>query len=601
MENHSRNKDIPLSEYKGKHSTLNFIKDDRTKLPKSIIWCVVIACTLPFILNLLGVDFTSQSNELDVITAGAMSKNELNDAMFYQLRGAFIHSLLEWSAFAIALTTCILAFCHYFVTGNITTPIIGMALLCSGFLDVFHTLAAARLIESSAENSNLIPFTWAISRTFNALIMVIGVSLLLFNKIERIEANTKFILILSSLFIGMAYWIIHICATATHLPQTLYPDSIISRPWDMGPLVLFLFAGIVLFPLFYKRYPSFFAHALVISALPEIVVELHMTYGSKALFDNDFNIAHFLKIIAYAVPFIGLILDYIYTHQSVQISNSALTSEVTEREKDQRKLAIANQKANEAMDELKVVNSKMEQNNLQLEQFNDDLTRSNKDLEQFAYIASHDLREPLRKITNYTELLSNRYSEKLDDRATKYMAYITDGTARMDNLIRDLLLYSRASRNPGEQKPVDMEKTLGDVLSSLEIAIRDSKSEITHDPLPTVTSSAALLEQVLQNIMSNAIKFCGDAPPKIHIGCENKDNEYQFSVNDAGIGIDPQYSDRIFTIFQRLHTREEYAGTGIGLAVCKTIIERQGGKIWVESAEGKGTKFFFTIPRVRKN
>ncbi len=568
-----------------------------TKLPPAFLWVVLVICGLPFLLNLMGFDFASHSTQFDPVAAVEMDQAELIDAMFYQLRGAFTHSLLEWSAFAAAFATCVLAFSHYRITGNITTPIIGMALLCSGFLDVFHTLSAARLIGSVADNSNLIPFTWAISRTFNALIMIIGVGLLLGSKAERLKTNPRLILLVSVFFLVIAYWIIHLSATAPSLPQTIYPDSVITRPWDVGPLVLFLIAGLFLYPRLYTRRPSLFTHALVISAIPEVVVQLHMAYGSVALFDNHFNIAHFLKIIAYLVPFAGLVLDYIHTYQSVQNTNDSLSNEINERKIAQQHLAKANRVASEAMEQLKTVNANMEQANLRLETSNNDLTRSNKDLEQFAYIASHDLREPLRKVTNYTQLFAKRYANQLDDRATKYVGYITDGTARMDNLIHDLLLYSRASRTPRELKPVDMEQILAAVLSNLEISVRESHAKITHDTLPTVRSDGSLIEQVLQNLLSNGIKFQGDSPPKIHIGCEEKANEWVFTVHDQGIGIDPQYNERIFTIFQRLHTREEYAGTGIGLAVCKTIVERQGGRIWVQSAQGEGTTFFFTIPK----
>lgn len=572
----------------------------KTKLPRAFTGAVLFICGLPFLLNLVGIDFGSDGKPFDIVEAASMSQTQLIDAMFFQLRGAFTHALLEWSAFAIALIACILAFTHYRITGNITTPIIGLALLSSGFMDVFHTLAAARLIESVADSSNLIPFTWAISRTFNALIMMIGVGLFLFSKTEQLKANTALILLVSALFIVISYWMIHISITTPLLPQTQYPDSVVTRPWDVGPLILYLIAGLFLYPRFYNRHPSLFSHALIISTIPGVVVQLHMAFGSTALFDNHFNIAHFLKIISYFVPFAGLVLDYIHTHQSVQNTNDALSNEICERKSTQQRLAKANRLTSEAMEQLKTANGKMEQSNDQLENSNSELKRSNKDLEQFAYIASHDLREPLRKVTNYTELLAKRYAGQFDERADKYIAYITDGTARMDNLIHDLLLYSRASRTPGELKSVDMEGVLDSALSNLEVVVKESQAEITHDPLPIVNSRGSLIEQVLQNLLSNAIKFCGNSPPKIHIGCEKKPNEWIIFVRDEGIGIDQQYSERIFTIFQRLHTREEYAGTGIGLAVCKTITERQGGRIWVQSKEREGTTFFFTIPKVGK-
>ncbi|MEG3929431.1 MULTISPECIES: PAS domain S-box protein [unclassified Microcoleus] len=232
----------------------------------------------------------------------------------------------------------------------------------------------------------------------------------------------------------------------------------------------------------------------------------------------------------------------------------------------------------------------------QLLQLTEDLKRSNEELEQFAYVASHDLQEPLRAVTSYTQLLAQRYQGNLDDRADKYINYIVDGATRMQQLINDLLAYSRLGTRGQEFEPADCKAAVQQSLCNLQIAIAETKAVITCDAMPTVMADEFQLVQLFQNLLANSIKFCRPDIPLIHIAARMQESEWVFSVRDNGIGIDPQYADRIFIIFQRLHSRRQYSGTGIGLAMCKRIAERHGGRIWVESQEGKGATFYFTIP-----
>jgi signal transduction histidine kinase len=230
----------------------------------------------------------------------------------------------------------------------------------------------------------------------------------------------------------------------------------------------------------------------------------------------------------------------------------------------------------------------------------EELRRSNTELEQFAYVASHDLQEPLRMVGSYTQLLSRRYKGKLDADADEFIAFAVDGVTRMQRLINDLLQYSRVGTKGREPVPTQSETVLERALANLRIAIDDNKATVTHDPLPMVLADDRQLEQLFQNLVGNAIKFHGNEPPRVHIRAERSNGCWMFAVKDNGIGIEPQYFDRIFQVFQRLHTMKEYAGTGIGLAVCKKIVERHGGRIWVESEPGKGTSFQFTLPAAGK-
>jgi PAS domain S-box-containing protein len=232
-----------------------------------------------------------------------------------------------------------------------------------------------------------------------------------------------------------------------------------------------------------------------------------------------------------------------------------------------------------------------------LAQRTEELKRSNAELEAFAYVASHDLQEPLRMVASYTQLLSRRYKGKLDADAEEFIGYAVDGATRMQTLINDLLAFSRVGTKGKPFAPTSLDTILQRVSVNLKLAIADAGAEIVADPLPTVSGDEVQLAQLFQNLIANAIKFRGEAPPRVAIRCEKGLEEWTFRFQDNGIGIAHEFFERIFIIFQRLHKRSDYPGTGIGLAICKKIVERHGGRIWVESEPGHGTCFCFTLPR----
>ena len=227
------------------------------------------------------------------------------------------------------------------------------------------------------------------------------------------------------------------------------------------------------------------------------------------------------------------------------------------------------------------------------------LAQSNAELQQFAYVASHDLQEPLRMVASYTQLLRKRYQGKLDDDADEWIGYAVDGADRMQRLIRDLLEYSRVGSENQSFEITECERIWQHVMRNLSASIRDHHANVTHDPLPTIYANPTLLTQVFQNLIGNALKFQGSSPASIHVGATALSDGWEFFIRDNGIGVPPDQRDRIFAIFQRLHGRSEYPGTGIGLAICKRIVEKHDGTIWVDSEPGKGSTFYFTVKTSR--
>ncbi len=259
-------------------------------------------------------------------------------------------------------------------------------------------------------------------------------------------------------------------------------------------------------------------------------------------------------------------------------------------------LRTANEQLKKEIGEHKRTEEKLRESETRYRMVANELARSNADLAQFATAASHDLQEPLRVVDGFVKLLEKRYKDKLDEKADELIGYAVDGVKRMQDLIKDLLEYSKVGTKGFNLKPVDFNLKVDKAIFNLKAAIEESGATVTRDELPTLAADASQISRLFQNLIGNALKFHGKEKLTVHVSAERKDDEWIFSIRDTGIGIDPEAAERIFVIFQRLHTREEYPGTGIGLSICKRIVERHGGKIWVESEPGKGSTFRFTIP-----
>ncbi|MET8912253.1 ATP-binding protein [Micromonospora sp. NPDC004551] len=258
---------------------------------------------------------------------------------------------------------------------------------------------------------------------------------------------------------------------------------------------------------------------------------------------------------------------------------------------------LMRQKIARELDEVREARERIEWVNSQLQKQAEELTRSNRDLEQFAYVASHDLQEPLRKVASFCQLLQRRYAGQLDERADQYIAFAVDGAQRMQRLINDLLAFSRIGRLTTGFTEVDLNKVMGDVAGQTEAARQYADAELTWDRLPVIRGEEPLLTNLLANLVSNSIKFRRpDVPPKVHVSARLVDDEWEISCRDNGIGIEPEFADKIFVIFQRLHSKDAYPGTGIGLAIVKKIVEYHGGRVWVDTDSTEGTTIRFTLP-----
>lgn len=550
---------------KSDHGILNNPADLR--IPKHFIWVVIAICALPFLVNILGLDFGIHEKSLDISALSGMQPHIVTDTLHHILAGSFTHTILEWSAFCAAIFTVILAFVHLSIKHDITIPIIGLALFFAGIMDAFHTLAANRLINAVADNRDLIPFTWAICRLFNALILIVGVGVFLTKRAGKIKAKLSLVILVSLFFGAAAYGIIYVCATSSILPQTMYPDFFITRPYDVLPLILFIVAGVFVFPRFHKKSPSLFSHALIISIIPNVATQLHMSFGSTALFDNHFNIAHFLKIMAYLVPFVGLILDYVQTYRDEKFLVAQREVEINKR--------IRVEKAQE--------------------QLLNDFEAVNLELNNFAYIVSHDLKAPLRAIGSLANWIKTDYADKFDEDGREQISLLTGRVHRMHNLIEGILEYSRVGRIKEKRIKVDLHKVVLEVIDVINPPKNiDTKIEGT---LPTIICGKTRIIQVFQNLIGNAVKYIDKPEGKININCFKDQDYWKFSVSDNGQGIDEKYFGKVFQIFQTLKPRDEVEGTGIGLSIVKKIVENYGGNIWIESRVGVGSTFFFTLPR----
>lgn len=595
-----------------------------SKLPRLATIAILVISILPALLNLVGVDFGSNAPPFEIEILGDLDPIELTDKLHRTLSGSFTHTILEWSAFCAAIVTAALAIAHFSIFGDVTTPVLGVALFCAGSMDAFHTLAADRLIEAVADNRDLIPFTWAICRLSNVVLTGLGVLLFLGDRARRWRRNTSLVVVMSVGLGLLSYGVVYLCATSESLPKTTYPEAIVTRPWDVLPLVLFVVFSIWLYPRFYRTYPSLFSHALVISTVPNAIVQLHMAFGSQALFDNHFNIAHFLKIVAYAVPLFGLILDYVYTHRYAADVNRSLNWQVAERQKALTAL-------HDAQDELQEKNESLEGAIAKLQTAQAQLVHTEKmsGLGRVVGGVAHEINNPLSFIYGnaihthgqFRDLISlldayraafpeatpeiHELSDRIEldyiiEDIPHALTSMKNGAERIRALVLSLRNFSRLDES--DIKVVNLHDGLDSTLMLLEGQLRDRVQLVKqYGTLPPVECCPSELNQVWMNLLSNAIDAVqgklgrdGDDAPQITVVTEALSaDEVCLSVTDNGCGMDDTTRDRSFDPF--FTTKPVGKGTGLGLSICDRIVEKHCGRISVRSRLGDGTTFAVTL------
>lgn len=654
-------------------------------IPIRLWLLVLIISTGPFLLSLFGVDFSMEHN--------SMGTARLSNIV------------LNATTVTIAILTVMLCFIDFYVSKQVSSPILGISLLCASFIDIAALLYQSNLVRTDAVDQpveEINNFVWLFSRTFHASAILLGVSIFTSSsdKIKKeVETHAnQFVGYISTILLLLTSLVVVILVTNDYFPPLRFPDLPISRPFDLLPLLLYLIAGLYFMPRFDEKYPSVFSQALMLCLIPSALAQLHLSFGSKLTYDSDYMIAQFLRVFSYFIPFAGVAFNYyavvqnerrvivnlnreaeqrkqaedtlfsvlnsspsgiiayrsvrdvsgeiidfrvvIFNKAVLQLHNSPAywegkkMSEVFpgnfrnglfERFRDVAISGISletefysdtygrwyNISASKRFDGITVVFNDinaLKEYEAELKNSIANLDRSNKELEQFAYIASHDLQEPLRKIRAFGQRIGDNLRSTLDEKNADYLQRMTSASDRMYALIEDLLLYSRISTRNNATTPVNLNEVIKGVISDFEYTIEQTKAAITIDTLPSLKANSLKIQQLFHNLLSNALKFSvKDVPPEIRIAYSTVQHPivygeqlygtfHRISFSDNGIGFDSVYREKIFDIFQRLHTRDAYIGSGIGLAICKKIVEQLNGYIYAESTEGKGATFTILIP-----
>ena len=548
-------------------------------IPRAVTLAIVALTLAPFLAMALGMNLGVQMNLSSLEQLPLLSAQDRLNNLHLVMAGPQFHTLLEWSAIIAAVLTALLAFSQYNLSTNIAAPVIGLSLLCAASMDVFHSMVSSRLLDTVADSSVLAPFSWAAARTFNAMILLLGVSSLIFLKGRTNDENALSILLgIAGAFVILGYLVVQWCISTDQIPHTIYPDDLIKRPLDTIPLVIYIFCGAFVFPRFRKLYPSVFADALILSMLPAVAVEMHMVLGSSTLFDGHFFAAHLLKVLTYVVPFIGLLLDYYITYQ-----------------KDRLKTAQLHQTYRE-----------LEERTLQLTRTNKGLERSNRYKSEFLASMSHELRTPLNSIIGFSRVLLKELGEEKAKRGVRAVEAITRNGTHLQGLMNNILDLSKmdAGRMSIHAELFSLGDVVQDVMSELLPAAEAKSLDFTlvsYARNLSITSDKTKLRQMLLNLGSNAIKYTHSGSVTLFVEQQKSGplgKSVKFVVKDTGIGIAETEKSHLFTEFGRAEEVQKSGieGTGLGLMITAKLASLLGGYIEFESTYGVGSEFRLFLP-----
>ncbi|MCZ6872821.1 MAG: ATP-binding protein [bacterium] len=516
----------------------NLANSGQTRLPNLLTGAVFVLCTMPLAFKLSSLD-------QNVLSSTIQTSHSL-------------HMLLEWSAFYTTLSTVLLALIHFCLTRHAIVLIIGVGIGCMGLMDGLHILISDGLLINQA--SSPMSFTWTVSRYFAALLLAITACFTMVKQSHSIHRNASLILLNTIVFGGLVLGFAHFYVAGGQSHQSNLLHLIASPPNDTISIFVLFLCGMLLFHRLHAKEPNALLHAMVISFIPNMSAQVYMSFLSKTPFDTFFYVAHALKVIAYLLPFIGMAMYHIRSSQQTITALEPL---------------------NEPQASLVTQTAALEQREAELEEFN--------------YIAAHDLQGPVRKLIAFCHHLRRDLGTNLPKRAEQDIHYIMDTASRMQVLMQTLLTFSQAGRTAVKYEWISVDDCVDDVLSGLATRLQESQATISRDPLPAVWGDPRLLSLIYQNLIDNALKFVAQRQPVIQLTAEQSPEGWILGVQDCGIGIKPEHMEPIFVPFKRLHGHSEYAGSGVGLAICRKAVERQHGRIWVESQPGDGAHFKFVL------
>lgn len=507
-------------------------------------------------------------------------------------------SFAVWSAFgaASALITGSLALVEYTARKGMASLIISAVLLSAGLYDLYTILACGKL--SDTFQTARMYQSWMISRGLHLFLLTFGTTCFILIKKGRNACNSvktaALVFITCFISTGTA---VGLTSISTIFPAEKSATTFVTHPYDLAILALYIVLGVAILPNYNSRFPSFFRQTVILSIIPSALASVFMATHRQE-FDQLFNSAYFLRSVSYLVPLLSIAVGYLRANHKEQNFISELRSEMRNR-------ILANQNLKEREMALARTGAELKKNV-------EELVRSNSELEQFAYVASHDLQEPLRKIQAFGNLLERKYGPLLPQEGKEYTRRMQDASARMQTMIDDLLSLSRTRRNDSLFRGVNLEDSIREVLTDLEYAIEKKKARIIVNANITIRAIPGQMRQLFQNLISNSLKFSKPGiTPIITITAKpviedemkdqagvlpSKDYTCLIEVTDNGIGFEKKDSERIFMLFQKLHSRDEYEGAGLGLALCKKITDNHSGYIEAEGEEGQGALIRIFLP-----
>jgi len=566
------------------------------------IWAAVLCavCVLPAILMLFGIDFSTGHN-LSGRTTEFLAMDQR------ALSGSYTHTILEWTAVCAAAFACLFCLSHFALSDEPSVPVIGIALACAGAMDAFHTLAADHLIVAIADNRELIPFTWALSRMFHAGILLVGVGLFIRRSPsvrkglpQRTRGSVTTVCLLGLLFVVIAAVLVVVCAHSARLPKTMFPHSLIKRPYDVAPIIMYLLSATVVFPLYYRRHRSIFALAIFLSLIPQIATQLYMVFGSEALFDGAFNVAHALKVLGYTVPCIGILTE------SRQVYHELYSARKEAHAAEQELLGYVCQ-LEDTRERIEGQAAMLEQRSLDLDDALAEVEQASRAKSEFLANMSHEIRTPMTAILGFIDILGDELNACEN---TAEIQDIFDTVQRngeyLLKLIDDILDLSKIESGRLEVECIacSPRKLIDDVV--LLMQVRADAKELSLDvrwdgPIPdSIQTDPTRLRQILINLIGNAIKFTEQGSVSINsrlIESNDVDPRMQFDVVDTGIGLTDEQAKNLFRPFTQADssTTRKFGGTGLGLAISRRLAEMLGGTIAIDSTLGQGSRFTVTI------